>query len=257
LTSLQSGRPYQPWGDILTLVTKGASFTNQLQVEVTKRTGHGLYLQTSYTWNSSLDDVPIVGGPQDPNNPAGDKGNADGVRRQNFFLQGTYELPFQRHGFGERTVNGWSISSLTQVRSGAPFSPSFSIPGAVDGVSTVGWYATRPNVVPGVSPYANGHTLSHWFNAAAYAQPAIFTFGNARRNSLFGPNETSIDFSLEKKTKITERTNLLLRFDAFNVLNHPNWDSPSANISDSSVGVISDTGDTDARQVQIGAKIVF
>lgn len=257
LTSLQSGRPYQPWSSILTLVTKGSSLTNQLQVEVTKRTGHGLYLQTSYTWNSSLDDVPIVGGPQDPSNPGGDKGNADGVRRHNFFLQGTYELPFQRHGFGERAVNGWSISSLTQVRSGAPFSPSFSIPGAVGGVSTVGWYATRPNVVPGVDPYSNGHKLSHWFNAAAYAQPAIFTFGNARRNSLFGPNETSIDLSLEKKTRITERANLLLRFDAFNALNHPNWDNPSANISDSSVGVISDTGDTNARQVQIGAKIVF
>ena len=258
LTSLQAGRPYQPWGSILTLVTKGFSITHQLQVEATKRTGMGLYFQTSYTWNRSLDDVPIVGGPQDPSNPAGDKGNSDGAMRHNFFLQGTYDLQIHRHGFGSRAVNGWSISTLTQVRSGTPFSPSFSIPGTVDGLSTVGWYATRPNVVHGADLYAGGHKLGHWFNAAAFSQPAAFTFGNAQRNSLFGPSEVSLDLSLEKKTTIREGVTLLLRFDAFNALNHPNFDIPSANISDaSSVGIVSDTGNTAARQAQIGGKIVF
>jgi hypothetical protein len=100
LTSLQEGLPYQPWSSILTLVTKGFSITHQLQVEATKRTGMGLYFQTSYTWNRSLDDVPIVGGPQDPSNPAGDKGNSDGAMRHNFFLQGTYDLQIHRQGFG-------------------------------------------------------------------------------------------------------------------------------------------------------------
>lgn len=259
LTSLQEGRPYQPWSSILTLVTKGYSITHQMQVEVTKRTGNGLYLQTSYTWNNSLDNVPIVGGPQDPLDPAADKGHSDGVRRHNFYLSGTYDLPIHRHGFGERAVNGWSISSLSQVRSGSPFTPTFSVPGhTATSPSTVGWYATRAEIVPGVDPYAGGHSLNHWFNAAAFAQPADFTFGNARRNSLFGPNEISMDLSLEKKTQIKEGVQLLLRFDAFNSLNHPNFDNPSANISNpSSVGIISDTGDTPARQVQIGGKIVF
>ena len=257
LTSLQSGRPYQPWGDILTLVSKGYSNTNQLQVEATKRTGHGLYLQTSYTLNSSLDDVPIVGSPQDPNNPTGDVGTTDGTRRHNFFLTGTYELPIHRHGFGERAVNGWSISSLTQVRSGSPFTATFSIPGTVNGQSTVGWYATRANIVPGVDPYAGAHSRTRWFNPAAFSIPAPFTFGTARRNSLIGPNETGVDLSLEKKTKLWENANLLLRFDAFNALNHPNFANPSGNISSSAVGTFSGTGNVAARQVQIGGKIVF
>ncbi len=201
LTSLQSGRPYQPWGDILTLVTKGYSITHQMQVEATKRTGHGLYLQTSYTWNKSLDNVPIVGGPQDPVNPGADKGISDGTRRHNFFLSATYELPFHRHGFGERAVNGWSISSLTQLRSGTPFTPTFSIPGTVNGASTVGWYATRANIVPGADYYAGGHTRAKWFNPAAFSVPAPFTFGTARRNLLIGPNETSVDLRFQNRTK--------------------------------------------------------
>jgi hypothetical protein len=260
LTTLQSGRPYQPWGDILTLVTKGASFTNQMQVEVTKRTGNGLYLQTSYTWNTSLDNVPIAASPQDPYNPAGDRGNSEGTRRHNFFLSATYELPIHRHGMGERVVNGWSIASLTQVRSGTPFTPTFSVPGTVaGGGSSVGWYASRASIVPGADPYAGAHNRFQWFNPAAFQIPTAFTFGNARRNSLFGPKEVGIDLSLEKKTVVKEGVLFLLRFDAFNALNHPNFANPAANISTTStVGVISGSnGNNPNRQVQIGAKVNF
>ena len=260
LSTLQSGRPYQPWGDINTLMTTGASFTNQMQMEATKRTGNGLYLQTSYTWNSTLDNVGITGSPQNPYNPAADKGIADGTRRHNFFLSGTYELPIHRHGFGERAVNGWSISSLTQVRSGVPFTPTFSVPGTTSaGTSSVGWYATRASVVQGVNPYPAVKTRFQWFNPAAFRQPDDFTFGTARRNSLIGPRELGVDLSLEKKTKVTEGVSLLLRFDAFNALNLENFSTPAANISTTStVGVISSTnGNNPQRQVQIGGKLTF
>jgi hypothetical protein len=267
LTSLQVGRPYQPWGDILTLVSKGASSTNQMQAEVTKRSGNGLYLQASYTWNSSLDDVPISASPQNPYRPGDDKGNADGTRRNNFFLQATYELPFHRHGTGERLVNGWSVASLTQLRSGTPFNPTFSVPSTVQGnggyplgTSTVGWYATRASVVPGVDPYAGAHSLhGKWFNPAAFTLPTDFTFGNARRNGLIGPDEIGFDASIEKKTRITEGTQLALRLDAFNAPNHPNFANPSANISvSSSAGVISSTNSNNPNRVlQLGGKLTF
>jgi len=260
LSSLQAGRPYQPWGDINTLMTTGGSITHQMQLEATKRTGHGLYLQTSYTWNSTLDNVGITGSPQNPYNPAADKGIADGTRRHNFFLSGTYELPIHRHGFGERALNGWSIASLTQVRSGVPFTPTFSVPGTTStGGSSVGWYATRASVVQGVNPYPAVKNRFQWFNPAAFRQPDDFTFGTARRNSLIGPNEIGMDLSLEKKTKIREGMQFLLRFDAFNALNHPNFSTPAANISTTStVGTITGSnGNNPNRQVQIGAKLNF
>ncbi|SEG67290.1 Carboxypeptidase regulatory-like domain-containing protein [Bryocella elongata] len=252
LTTLQSGRPYQPWGDIYTLVTEGFSITHQLQIEATKRTGHGLYLQTSYTWGKSLDNVPITYGPQNPADPSGDYSNGDGERHHNFYFSGTYELPIHRTGFGSRLTNGWSVSSLTQVRSGIPFTPTFSI------VGNVGWYATRPNIVPGVGYYSGAHTLSKWFNPAAFTAPTPYTFGNARRNILFGPHEIGFDASLEKKTTMRDGVDLLLRFDAFNAVNTPNFSTPSSNISVGNAGVISGINSTTPnRQVQIGGKIVF
>jgi hypothetical protein len=238
-----------------------------MQAELTKRVGNGLYLQTSYTWSSSLDDVPISGTTQNPYNKGADKGPSDGTRRNNFFLQATYDLPFHRHGFGERVVNGWSIASLTQLRSGTPFSPSFTIPstttnssgGVPFGTSTVGWYATRPNKVPGKDPYAVHSQHGKYFDYNAFTVPDNFTFGNAGRNSLIGPPEVGFDLSLEKKTTVHEGAQLLLRLDAFNVLNHPNFGNPSANISNTaSAGVITATNSNQPNRVlQLGGKFVF
>jgi len=250
--TLQSIRPYQPWSDILGLVTKGGAFTNQMQIEVTKRTGHGLFVQSSYTWNKSLDNVPIVGSPQNPYNPAGDKGLSDGIRAHNFFLNATYDLPFKGQGLLGGVISGWSLAGTSEFRSGAPFTPTFTS-------TTVGWYATRADVVPGVDPYAGAHTLSRWFNPSAFKVPSAFTFGNARRNSLIGPKENTVDFSIRKQTHLEGRFNLSLQMDAFNILNHPTFGTPAGNISvASTVGTITGTnGNLTNRQVQIGAKITY
>jgi hypothetical protein len=56
--------------------------------------------------------------------------------------------------------------------------------------------------------------------------PGTRHFGNEGRNSLIGPHFRQFDFSIYKKTKITERLQLELRLEAYNLLNHPNFDSP-------------------------------
>ena len=50
------------------------------------------------------------------------------------------------------------------------------------------------------------------------------------------------DLSLAKNFAVTERFHLVLRADAYNSFNHPNWQNPSTNITDSSVGVITSDG---------------
>ncbi len=51
-------------------------------------------------------------------------------------------------------------------------------------------------------------------------------FGSEGRNSLIGPHFRQFDFSLFKRTQLTERLNLELRFEAYNILNHPNFANP-------------------------------
>lgn len=250
-STLQAIRPYQPWSDILGLITKGAAFTNQMQLSVTKRTGHGLFIQASYTWSKSLDNVGISGSPQNPYRPQDDRGLADSQRKHNLYVSATYQLPFKGTGLKGGLVKGWSISTMTAARSGLPFTPTFTS-------TTVGWYATRANVVPGVDPYAGAKTRNKWFNPAAFSVPAPFTFGNARRNSLIGPALNYSDLSVEKKFEIRERVGLQLRFDAFNAFNHANFSTPASNISVATAGTISSTTSSGSnRQVQLGGKITF
>ena len=58
------------------------------------------------------------------------------------------------------------------------------------------------------------------------AQPGTRHFGSLGRNSLRGPAFKEFNFSLFKKTAITEKVNLEIRAEFFNLLNHPNFSSP-------------------------------
>ena len=81
--------------------------------------------------------------------------------------------------------------------------------------------------------------------------------GNIGKNTIFGPGLQNWDFSLFKNTKLTERVNLQLRAEFFNVLNHPNFGIPNSNISNpSQVGRITSTSNT-PRDIQFGARLSF
>jgi hypothetical protein len=56
--------------------------------------------------------------------------------------------------------------------------------------------------------------------------PGTRHYGNLGRNALVGPTFKQWDFSLYKNTPITERVNVQLRADFFNILNHPNFANP-------------------------------
>jgi hypothetical protein len=254
--TLQSVRPYQPWSDILLLASGGDSTLHQLQVEAVQRFSRGLTFQAEYSWSRSIDDVPVVGGPQDPYNNRADRGNSDQIRRHIFTLAYTYELPF---GPGKRfgntagaigtIIGGWQLAGITYAATGQPFSVTFSatLPGAI---------SSRADLVAGAALYPSNRSINQWFNPAAFAVPAPYTYGNAGRNILFGPGAIIFDFSVLKNVKIGERWNVQFRAESFNLPNHANFGNPASNISvPSTVGRI--TGASDPRQVQFGAKLLF
>ena len=63
--------------------------------------------------------------------------------------------------------------------------------------------------------------------------PAPGTFGNMKRNVVYGPGYVNMDFSVIKHFKIKERFSLELRGEFFNVLNHPNFADPDHDLTDS------------------------
>jgi hypothetical protein len=107
------------------------------------------------------------------------------------------------------------------------------------------------------NPELENRSIQRWFNPAAFAVPAQFTYGNSARNLLFGPGYFNWDTALYKHTRITERFDLEFRAEFFNVLNHPSFNPPASDISVASqVGRITSTSNT-PRDIQFGLRLGF
>jgi hypothetical protein len=254
--NIQPRRPYQPWSTIALVTSGGDSTIHQLQLEAVKRFSRGLAFQIEYSWNRSLDNVPISGGPEDPYNNRRDRGDSDQIRRHIFTAAYSWELPFgpgkrflNQRGPVSRIAGGWQLAGITYLRTGPPFSLTFN-------ATVAGSLSGRPDALRNGSLPRSERNEYRWFDPSAYAVPAPFTFGNSPRNLLFVPGDIVFDLSVIKDTSITERTNLQFRAEFFNFPNHANLGGPGTNISvAASVARITSVGDP--RQIQFGAKFLF
>jgi hypothetical protein len=97
-----------------------------------------------------------------------------------------------------------------------------------------------------------------WFNTDAYAIPANYTFGNAGRNTLIGPDYNDWDASLRKTFQIRESQDLEFRGEFFNFLNHPSFAQPDPYITDGpgATAVVTSTAGAN-REVQLALKYHF
>jgi len=230
---------------------------NEMQIGFQKRYSKNLLFSSEYMWCRVLGNATYLS----PHDYDDSKGEISGYRHHDLMMAYVYDLPFgpHQHWLGGSTgpvakaVGGWSLSGITAIMSGQPFSTSIN--------STVtGWSPGRPDRVAGAALYPATRTINQWFNASAFQTPAVGDFGNSAYDMLFGPGLQNWDMSLSKSTFIyRERARLLFRFDAFNTFNHPQFANPSSNISTTStVGKITSICSTcEARTISLGAKLIF
>jgi len=78
-----------------------------------------------------------------------------------------------------------------------------------------------------------------------------------QRASFTGPGVTNLDASLHKSVQMpyNEKHQISIRFEAFNALNHPNWNTPTLSLSSSTFGRIS--GTRALRVLQLAGKYQF
>jgi hypothetical protein len=270
--ALSTASPIDPGatlGNIYQWESDGNSEYNALWITAEKRLSHNLQFQASYTFSRSIDETSLNSQSgtvslQDSNNIRGDRGLSDFDARHRFVLSGIYQLPFK----GNRAVEGWNIAMIQTLQSGNP----------VNNITTSTYTGTpntvRPNIlgaVPvGIGSAANGNP--QYFPSAtcvAAAPGCLFqvptAFGDLGRNAIIGPGFEDLDLSLYKDTKITEKTMVEFRADAFNILNHPDFGQPNRTVStapSNSFGQITSTrfpvGDTgSSRQLQLALKVIF
>lgn len=233
---------------------------NSLQAKVEKRFSRGLYLLSNFVWAKSLDygtdSAPGIG-PENYFDIAGDYGNSSYVEPWGWVSAINWELPFGRgKAFGnnlsrtaDTVLGGWTISSIITLQGGNYFTPYLANTASMN--STI---RLRPDLVG--DPNKAPHDQNEWFNPAAFAVPALYTEGTARRQSLLGPGYGSTDLSLAKALTITERVRLELRWDAFNAFNRQNLGFPNKNVDTSTAGQITSIQDF-RRRMQIGAHLTF
>ena len=98
-------------------------------------------------------------------------------------------------------------------------------------------------------------TPDRWFDTAAFALQAPFTFGSAPRNSVIGPGSANVDLALAKTWRLPRTSLLELRWEIFNVFNRANFDVPNRIFGSPDFGRVSSA--KNPREMQFGARVVF
>jgi hypothetical protein len=236
-----------------------------MTARVVRRFNHGLSFDSSYTWSKSMDDASDTGTtnaeynlPQDPFAMGQEKALSSFDHRQRLTANMVYDLPFpvDTSGWLRRTLTGWRAAGILTAQSGAPFTVNLSS-AASENLSPIGLVSGnnlgRPNLVG--NPNAGPQTPAEWFNTAAFALPAQNTYGTAGRSVVTGPGLTTVDLSLQKEVSLRESVRLQFRVDAYNSLNHANFNLPGRIFGASNFGVISSAGDP--REFQLALKVLF
>ncbi len=226
-----SVRPNPNYSAMDELTPSSSSSYNALQAIGRVQNVHHISGFAAYVWSKAIDDasdgidfVPGAAFPQDPGNLPAERGPSLFDTRNRFTAAINYELP--SWSSRPRLGSGWELNSIITIQSGRP------IPIA-NSTDTSGrfYFNQRPNVVPGVNPILPNWTPSTgYLNPLAFVQPAYGTFGDLGRDSIFGPGLSNVDFSITKNTRLTERLNLQLRAEFFNIFNHPNFALPAHTI---------------------------
>jgi hypothetical protein len=149
-----------------------------------------------------------------------DRGNCDAWRKHIFNATATVESPQFTNTAARMLGSGWRLAGIYRATSGRPLTVTTGVDRALSGMQATN---QRANQVLD-DPYGN-KTLSNWLNPAAFAQPALGTYGNSGRNAYFGMGAHQVDLALSRSFRMANNHRIEARVEAFNAFN---WFRPSS-----------------------------
>jgi hypothetical protein len=215
--------------------TSSMSNYNSAQATLKLQNLHNLTSTLNYTWSHSIDTasdgldfVPNAAQPDDSFNPSAERASSNFDVRQRLQWYWTYNFP--KFKTATWAVNGWAMDGLFNYATGQPYTVSYLFEGDYNGN---GEYFGRPDLIGDPHKGVSGRT--NLLNLAAFAAPCTVDSsgncgnghpGSAGRNAFNSSNYANFDFSLTKTSHVTEWLSMQLRFDVFNIFNHPNFSNP-------------------------------
>jgi hypothetical protein len=272
-------RPYKGFAILRTTNNDANSTYNALQLNWSKRFAKGLGFGISYTLGSSSDDGSsqrdVIPNAYNAHNLWGP---SSFDYRHVLIINYVYELPFfkDRSRLSGKLLGGWQISGVTQAQTGRPVTI-----GANQDYAGVGDVANldsnndnlknmqfwningKPTLLKqfATSPSSG----NQWFatrnpdGSPIFTAPAPGTFAQGYvRNSVHGPGFQNWNVGLFKKFLITEQAGFEFRAEAFNFVNHPNWDVNSLGVDGNNqqrLGKV--TNKTSERNLQLSLRFSF
>jgi hypothetical protein len=242
-----SSNPSFPFFYLNYLQSASSSNYNSLQTSYRINDWHGLTSTFNYTWSHSIDDasdtweyIPNGSTPNETYIKHANRGNSNFDVRNRLTWNFIYQLPDDKGTRYKLIRNGWGLNGIVTAQSGQPFTLNFNFEDDFDGS---GSFYGVPDRVPGVPIHYNQSDPNNYINLNAFAvpctpvaggfngtaascQPGTRHYGTLGRNALVGPHFRQFDFSIFKDTTITERLKMQLRFEAYNLFNHPNFANP-------------------------------
>ncbi|HEY3129245.1 MAG TPA: hypothetical protein VGL91_07290, partial [Acidobacteriota bacterium] len=248
-TVAQALVPYPQFCGNLTALNENAGYStfNSLQVKAERRMSHGLMFLGSYTWSkflsSGADQQFGKFGTVGLNNYAGLISPYQRQRNKALDAQDVphtlslttlYDLPMGKGhrfmgssgGVSDKLFSGWAVNAIFRAQSGIPFffqSSQCNIP------SQFGM-GCLPGVLPGANPFVtsiadynpkNGPLLNRasFENGTAGGVFSFYPGVGSRVTNIRQSPFTSMNFVLEKNTRITEKTVFQIRAEFFNLFN--------------------------------------
>jgi hypothetical protein len=282
-----TGGPDPRFGTVTQISSSNVGNYNGVTVSLQRRFS-SLQFSANYTYSHALDIVSNAGilpfnfntnestlNPQDPfNYKRYNYGNADYDVRHYASVNYVWTTPKLSGWKG--AIASWTVSGTLFTRSGYPVTAyddnaSSTLNGFNYGISAgdpvfANYNGTGPVVC------TRNAVNTPCLDGTTQFTSAINGFGNQRRNQIWGPHFFDTDLTVMKNfhLPITEASNLGIGLQFFNILNHPNFDQPDANISSSTFGQIISTvsvptsilgsflgGDASPRLIQVKATLSF
>ena len=245
-------RPYPEFGDISEIQPIGYSWYHALQVRIEKRFSHGYLAGASYTFSKNMEATGFL----NPGDASVNRSISSLDRPHRLNLQSIVELPFGR---GRALVShlpkgldylagGWQINTIFTYQSGAPLSFGNII---------------FNGLLHNIPLPSDKRSANQWFNTAAgfVTAPSQQLASNIRTFPRYlagvrGDGQTDWNLSLVKRFKIRERMNMELRFEGYDVLNHPNFSDPNTTVTSSAFGTVTSQAGL-SREFQGALKLIF
>jgi len=230
---LQPGRNFQrrfPLLGSFTLIESDAnSIYHSLQAEASMRLTRGLQFAAAYTWSHAIDEVSdlfdLAGGrglPQNSFNRSAERADANFDVRHRFVSSFIWDLPIFTKS---KLLGGWQLAGIVTLQTGQPFTVTSSIDVNLDGNLT-----DRLHKMAGVREASRG-SLRYEFPATPAEQFLLLAppgaDGAIGRNTFRASGVANTDLAINKLFRFTERRQLELRAEVFNLFNRTHFGIPA------------------------------